>query len=130
MLTKDPANRITIEQMRVSYIVCCLYLLLQLLISLSFTPSQIHPWITKNGTDPMISIDENCQLVVTEVTEEEISNAIKSVANIFTVVSSLSCVSIETIFSGVLRYMFLDESGHQVQATFQKSITTVIKVYE
>jgi hypothetical protein len=130
MLTKDPANRITIEQMRVSYIVCCLHLLLQLLTSLSFISSQIHPWITKNGTDPMISIDENCQLVVTEVTEEEISNAIKSVANIFTVVSSLSSFSIVTIFPGVLRYMFLDESGHQVQATFQKSITTVIKVYE
>lgn len=98
MLTKDPANRITIEQMRVSYIVCCLRLLVQLLTSLSSSSSQIHPWITKNGTDPMISIDENCQLVVTEVTEEEISNAIKSVASIFTVVSNLSCVSIEVSF--------------------------------
>ena len=48
-----------------------------------------HPWVTKDGTDPLISVDENCQLVVTEVTEEEISNAIKSVASIFTVVSNL-----------------------------------------
>jgi hypothetical protein len=65
MLTKDPSQRITIDQMRA------------------------HPWVTKDGTDPLISVDENCQLVVTEVTEEEISNAIKSVASIFTVVSNL-----------------------------------------
>jgi len=65
MLTKDPANRITIEQMR------------------------SHPWVTKNGTDPLISVDENCQLV-TEVTEEEIHNAIKSVASIFTVMKAVT----------------------------------------
>lgn len=63
MLTKDPSQRITMEQMRV------------------------HPWVTNDGSDPLISVDENCQRVVTEVTDEEFSNAIKSVANIFTVVS-------------------------------------------
>jgi serine/threonine protein kinase len=63
MLTKDPSQRITMDQMRV------------------------HPWVTNDSSDPLISVDENCQLVVTEVTDEEFSNAIKSVANIFTVVS-------------------------------------------
>ncbi|KAI8584265.1 hypothetical protein K450DRAFT_218968 [Umbelopsis ramanniana AG] len=66
MLTKDPSQRITMEQMRV------------------------HPWVTLDGTDPLISVDENCQLVVTEVTEEEFSNAIKSVANIFTVMKAVT----------------------------------------
>ena len=35
----------------------------------------------------MISEEENCQMVVTEVTEEEINNAISSIASIFTVVN-------------------------------------------
>lgn len=92
MLTKDPANRITIEQMRVSDFEQAkstnhVDTDPSLAISPCHNDPQSHPWVTKNGTDPLISVDENCQLV-TEVTEEEIHNAIKSVASIFTVVGT------------------------------------------
>lgn len=49
---------------------------------------QEHPWVTQDGKAPLITVDENCQSVVTEVTEEEIHNAIKNVASIFTVVGT------------------------------------------
>ncbi|KAI7860789.1 kinase-like domain-containing protein [Circinella umbellata] len=66
LLEKNPEERITMPEIRV------------------------HPWVTKHGEDPMISEEENCQMVVTEVTEEEINNAISSIASIFTVMKAVS----------------------------------------
>ncbi|CAM0142812.1 hypothetical protein VKS41_002624 [Umbelopsis sp. WA50703] len=66
MLTKDPEERITVNQIRE------------------------HPWVTQDGKAPLISVDENCQSVITEVTEEEIHNAIKNVASIFTVIKAVT----------------------------------------
>ncbi|KAI9360180.1 kinase-like domain-containing protein [Pilaira anomala] len=48
-----------------------------------------HPWVTNNGTETMISEEDNCD-VVTEVTEEEMNNAIKSIASIFAVIKAVS----------------------------------------
>ncbi|KAG5461710.1 MAG: kinase-like domain-containing protein [Olpidium bornovanus] len=52
ILCKDPEKRITIAQMR------------------------DHPWVTKGGTDPMVSRDENCRQVVV-VTEEDVKKAVR-----------------------------------------------------
>ncbi|KAF7730196.1 hypothetical protein EC973_002804 [Apophysomyces ossiformis] len=66
LLEKDPEKRITMPELRV------------------------HPWVTRHGEDPLISEEENCEMVVTEITEEEINNAIKSIASIFTVMKAVT----------------------------------------
>ncbi|KAG2202363.1 kinase-like domain-containing protein [Mucor mucedo] len=48
-----------------------------------------HAWITNDGTETMISEEDNCD-VVSEVTEEEMNNAIKSIASIFAVIKAVS----------------------------------------
>ena len=60
MLIKDPSNRITIADMKV------------------------HPWLTKGGSEPLPSTYDNC--TVLEPTEEEISNSIRSVPKIKTLI--------------------------------------------
>lgn len=62
LLEKDPAARITMKELR------------------------DDPWITQHGQNPLISEEENCELVVTELTPDDIHNAIKSIASILTVV--------------------------------------------
>ncbi|CAO3596662.1 unnamed protein product [Absidia cylindrospora] len=80
-LDKDPATRITMEDLR------------------------HHPWVTQHGSDLMISEEENCEWLVTEVTDDDIHNAIKSIASIFTVVSHNTTHS-----DSVLIYFFLIRS--------------------
>src|SRR4051812_6435512 len=65
LLEKDPHKRITMGELRV------------------------HPWVTNEGIDPLPSTEVNCSELVTEVTEEDMENAIKPIANIFVVVSSI-----------------------------------------
>ncbi|CAG8535057.1 24927_t:CDS:10 [Dentiscutata erythropus] len=36
-----------------------------------------HPWVTNRENDPLISTEENCSELVTEITEDELSSAIK-----------------------------------------------------
>ena len=55
----------------------------------------------------MISEEENCQMVVTEVTEEEINNAISSIASIFTVVNIYKNNVIYLIWFSVVLYKYL-----------------------
>lgn len=38
--------------------------------------TQAHPWVTKNGEDPLLSIQENCANLVDMPTEEEMNHAI------------------------------------------------------
>ncbi|ORX62343.1 kinase-like protein, partial [Hesseltinella vesiculosa] len=52
LLDKNPDTRITMRQLRQ------------------------HAWVTQRGTDPLISEEENCEMVVTEVTADDIRNAI------------------------------------------------------
>ncbi|KAI8638243.1 kinase-like domain-containing protein [Parasitella parasitica] len=62
ILDRNPDTRITMEELRK------------------------NPWITNNNTETMLSAGENCD-IVSEPTEEEMKNAIKSIASIFAVVS-------------------------------------------
>ncbi|KAI8092476.1 kinase-like domain-containing protein [Halteromyces radiatus] len=66
LLDKDPSTRITMHELRQ------------------------HPWVTQHGTDMLISEEENCEMVVTEVTDDDIHNAIKSIASILTVVKAVA----------------------------------------
>ncbi|XP_062999989.1 calcium/calmodulin-dependent protein kinase kinase 2 isoform X2 [Elgaria multicarinata webbii] len=60
MLDKNPESRITVPEIKV------------------------HPWVTKNGAEPLPTEDENCTLI--EVTEEEVENSIKHVPSLATVI--------------------------------------------
>ncbi|KAK3823993.1 MAG: kinase-like domain-containing protein [Linnemannia elongata] len=62
LLEKDPAKRITIEQLRTD------------------------PWVTNNGREPLISKDENTANAVTEVTEEDLRSAVQKISSLATVV--------------------------------------------
>ncbi|THX19380.1 Pkinase-domain-containing protein [Aureobasidium pullulans] len=52
ILEKDPDRRIKMEELRA------------------------HPWVTKNGEDPLLSMQENCADLVDMPTEEEMNHAI------------------------------------------------------
>ncbi|XP_042297511.1 calcium/calmodulin-dependent protein kinase kinase 2 isoform X6 [Sceloporus undulatus] len=60
MLDKSPESRITVPEIKV------------------------HPWVTKNGVEPLPTEDENCTLV--EVTEEEVENSVKHIPSLATVI--------------------------------------------
>ncbi|XP_053328802.1 calcium/calmodulin-dependent protein kinase kinase 2 isoform X2 [Spea bombifrons] len=45
---------------------------------------KLHPWVTKHGSEPLPTEDENCTLV--EVTEEEVENSVKHVPSLATVI--------------------------------------------
>ncbi|KAK3815531.1 MAG: kinase-like domain-containing protein [Linnemannia gamsii] len=62
VLEKDPAKRITIEQLR------------------------MDPWVTNDGREPLISKDENTANAVTEVTEEDLRSAVQKISSLATVV--------------------------------------------
>uniref|UniRef100_A0A5F9D2T6 Calcium/calmodulin dependent protein kinase kinase 1 n=1 Tax=Oryctolagus cuniculus TaxID=9986 RepID=A0A5F9D2T6_RABIT len=47
-------------------------------------PPQLHPWVTKNGEEPLPSEEEHCSVV--EVTEEEVKNSVKLIPSWTTVV--------------------------------------------
>ncbi|CAO3698968.1 unnamed protein product [Rhizopus microsporus] len=48
-----------------------------------------HPWVTNNGTETMISEEDNCN-IVSDVTDEEMKNAIKSIASLYVVMKAVS----------------------------------------
>ncbi|KAG8146062.1 hypothetical protein E2320_012472 [Naja naja] len=60
MLDKKPESRITIPEIK------------------------LHLWVTKNGTEPLPTEDENCTLI--EVTEEEVENSVKHIPSLATVI--------------------------------------------
>lgn len=54
---------------------------------------QNHPWVTKNGSDPLLSEEENTSDLVEPPTESEINRAITSTMNnLLTVVSFIPTV--------------------------------------
>ena len=57
-----------------------------------------HPWVTKNGTDPLLSAEENTAELVELPTEEEMKHAITgSLSNLIVVVRNiLFCLTIES----------------------------------
>ena len=68
MLTKDPANRIKLADVKQ------------------------HPWVTCNDTLPLPSEAENCGRKMVTVTDEEINSSVTVIPNIYTVVSIYVCV--------------------------------------
>ncbi|KAJ3331999.1 hypothetical protein HDU76_001615 [Blyttiomyces sp. JEL0837] len=50
---------------------------------------RIHPWVTKNGQNPLISKEENFVGLVTGVTEEDVANAVKSVVPVWTIMRAV-----------------------------------------
>ncbi|KAE8635200.1 hypothetical protein XENTR_v10002543 [Xenopus tropicalis] len=60
MLDKNPESRISVPELK------------------------LHPWVTKQGLEPLPTEDENCTLV--EVTEEEVENSIKHIPSLATVI--------------------------------------------
>lgn len=85
ILERDPDKRITMQELRVGIMEDTTVIVYAYIASIF----QEHPWVTNHGKQPLISEEENCEMVVTEVTEEDINNAISSIASIFTIVSSV-----------------------------------------
>ena len=49
---------------------------------------QVHPWVTKDGLDPLLSEEENTTEIVSLPTEEEMNMAItRSIGKLIVVVS-------------------------------------------
>ncbi|KAF2720523.1 kinase-like protein [Polychaeton citri CBS 116435] len=66
ILEKDPDKRITMEELRV------------------------HPWVSKNGTDPLLSTEENCAEILDPPTEVEMAHAITgSIAHLMIVMKAV-----------------------------------------
>lgn len=70
LLEKDPSKRITMEQIRVSgkHITPPNYKLISLV--------QEHPWVTRQGTDPLLAKSENVAVIIDPPTDEEVNAAI------------------------------------------------------
>ncbi|KAF9973275.1 hypothetical protein BGZ73_003474 [Actinomortierella ambigua] len=66
LLAKDPADRITLEEMR------------------------DDPWLTNDGKEPLITKEENIQNAVMELTEEDLRGAIRTIANLATVMKAIT----------------------------------------
>ncbi|KXT04933.1 hypothetical protein AC578_3470 [Pseudocercospora eumusae] len=65
LLEKDPEKRITMEELRE------------------------HPWVTRNGADPMMSAEDNCATLVEAPTENELNQAITgNMAHLMTVMKA------------------------------------------
>ncbi|KAF9955399.1 hypothetical protein BGZ70_010254 [Mortierella alpina] len=65
LLEKDPAKRITTEELR------------------------NDPWLTNHGLEPLISKEENTQNAVTEVTDDDLRKAIQSISGLVTVLNAI-----------------------------------------
>lgn len=80
ILEKDPAKRIKMDDIRVRtrFLLCfnrCSHL-------------QEHPWVTNNGSDPLMSKEDNIDTLVEPPTEKEINHAIThNIGKLFYVVS-------------------------------------------
>lgn len=68
ILNKNPHERMVMEQLRVGFSVKS--------SPSTYSPNQEHPWVTKGGTDPLLSKEENTAHLVEPPTEEELDNAI------------------------------------------------------
>lgn len=86
LLEKDPAKRITMEELRVRGALSISTSALKLL-----TYHQEHEWVTRHGEDRLLSFAENCPEVVEPPTELEVNEAItKNMGCVLAVVRRLS----------------------------------------
>ncbi|KAI9296814.1 kinase-like protein [Neoconidiobolus thromboides FSU 785] len=66
LLDKNPDTRITMEEIRV------------------------HPWLTNNGLEPLISLEENVKNSVTEITDNDLTYAMTSIGSVFKVIQAVN----------------------------------------
>ncbi|KAG0026952.1 hypothetical protein BGZ81_005986 [Podila clonocystis] len=66
LLEKDPAKRISIDELR------------------------NDPWLTNDGREPLLSKDENTKNTVTEITEEDLRGAIQKINGLVTVFKAIA----------------------------------------
>ena len=85
ILEKDPAKRIPMEELRVSWHAHSLG-------DPSLTQEkQTHSWVTKGGLDPLLPESENTAEIIEFPTEEEMDSAItKTIGHVLAVVSFLT----------------------------------------
>lgn len=85
VLEKDPKQRITMAALRVWRTSNFLILLAK--------SSQEHPWVTKNGTDPLLSAEENTADLVEPPSELEVNHAITTkMGNLLVMVGVVSLI--------------------------------------
>ncbi|XP_001627621.2 calcium/calmodulin-dependent protein kinase kinase 1 isoform X2 [Nematostella vectensis] len=73
MLTKNPKERITIPEIKE------------------------HPWVTRGGSDPLPSTQENCSHI--EITDEDIANSVRTIPKIKTLILVKSMLRYKTFGS-------------------------------
>jgi len=49
-----------------------------------------HPWLTRNGIDPLPLKEENCTNVIELITEDDLQGAVRNINNLFTVIKAVS----------------------------------------
>lgn len=86
LLEKDPTKRIKMAELRVCFATS------PRASARILTNSQAHPWVTKNGTDPLLSAEENTADLVEPPSELEVNHAITAKMKHLLVVVSLTKV--------------------------------------
>ena len=101
LLEKDPSKRIKMPELRVSQS--------RRTKALANFASKDHPWVTKSGSDPLLSAEENTANLIEPPTEEETNQAITgNLSNILVLVWN----SPQKWIPGSC---FIDESGQEIQ---------------
>ncbi|KAG0014170.1 hypothetical protein BGZ81_000616 [Podila clonocystis] len=102
LLEKDPVQRISIEELRNDL------------------------WLTNDGTEPLISKEENIQNAVTEVTEEDLRGAIQKINNLVTVFKAVSKFKKLIKLPGSRSSSFNDELDNQLADKMQDADETPV----
>ncbi|KAK4520561.1 uncharacterized protein ATC70_006438 [Mucor velutinosus] len=98
LMEKDPSKRILMQDIR------------------------NHAWVTNNGQEPMVSEEDNCHSILSEITEEDIRGAITSVRHIFTVMQAVAK------FKRHSRSLSANSVGSMMNSDVQKPPTKTQKI--
>lgn len=94
MMTKDPEQRITMPEIRVRSTITHHVAHDRRSAESMLTHIQDHPWVTKEGADPLLSAEENCSEPVEPPNELEVSHAFtRRMSHLLCVVSSATSCS-------------------------------------
>ena len=82
--------------------------------------SQVHPWVTRDGLDPLLSAEENTANLVEPPTQEETDQAITSnLSNVLVLVRMLRPSQKARIDNFII-----DEGGQEVSGSFDPEKTS------
>ena len=85
ILEKDAQKRITMDELRVRF---CMLSAIRFILT---DYLQVHPWVTKGGTDPLLSKEDNTAQLLEPPTEAEVNAAITgNMRHLFMVVSDVT----------------------------------------